>query len=927
MRDFRALVRQHLAPLALPRHREIKIVEELAAQLEDACDALVGRGLSDDEAWAELQRQMPEWATIRDDLLDAEPALVRLAQPAQDTRGAAFPSRIASAARALLATGLLRDLQSGLRLLVRARGYSATAILTLAVCLGANMAIFSVVYGVLLRPLPLPGADRIVALGDVYPTVTPDDILSNTAPSYLDRLEALTALDEQALFSFWFDAIAIDGIAQELRGMRATPSLFRLLGVQPALGRAFTDAEAEIGAGPRIILSHGLWQRLYGGDPAALGRDLRLGWTGERYTIVGVMPRDFRFFDLGSDGHADAGRDGIQFWIPLGFTAAHKSDGARTRYGYYHIGRIRPGAAIEEVQAQVNALNARSFERFPQFRWAEMGMYTAVTPLQHALTRRVRPTLYLLWGAAACVLLIGALNIANLSLARSSARARDLATRLALGASRLRLTRQLLLEAVVLSGTAALLAIGIGTAMLRVLASGGLATLPNAAAVRFDATVVAATLALAALIGLLIGMVPAAMLGRLGAQSVLATGGRFGTGGRTVRLFRRGLIVAQVAASVVLLIGAVLLLTSFRNLLSVDAGFDPSRVITATMFPPPSRYANPGDVVALSTRVLDAIRSLPDVEAVGTTSNIPLSGSTSPATVQAADRRAGPGDAPVLPSVVVITPGYFEAMGTPLISGRRFLGSDTEKSAPVTIIDERLAVRLWPGVDPIGKGLYRGGSVRYTVVGVVGEVRFESLAGRTDSAGTAYFPEAQAPATGRLRWIAVRTAGDPAMILPSVRSALRTIDPDLPLSDVQTMRERVSQSLVSERLATALSSLFGVVALLLSVVGIYGVLAHLVARRRREIGIRIALGSSPRGILRLVLGEGVVLVCAGLILGLAGAVALGRTLEDQVFGVRPTDPVILGLVAATTGVVALLACVSPARRAARVDPVTVLADG
>jgi putative ABC transport system permease protein len=336
MRDFKALVRRHLSPLALPREREAKIVEELGAQLEESYDALVADGLSDEEAWHALQRQIPDWRALGEELLAAEPRW-------------AWRSILRDA----FAPGLGRDVHSGVRLLVKDRGFAATAILTLAICLGANAAIFTVVYSVLLRPLPLPDPDRIVAMGDVYPTITPNDILSNTAPSYFDRLEALTTLEEQAMFALWFDTIAIDGVSQEIRGMRATPSLFRVMRVQPALGRAFTGADGEIGAEQKVILSYGLWQRLYGGDPSVIGQGLRLGWTGKLYTVVGVMPRGFSFFDHGDDGHARTRGDEIQFWIPLAFTPAQRSDDARTRYGFFHLGRLRPDATIEQVRAQI----------------------------------------------------------------------------------------------------------------------------------------------------------------------------------------------------------------------------------------------------------------------------------------------------------------------------------------------------------------------------------------------------------------------------------------------------------------------------------------------------------------------------------------------------------------------------------------------
>lgn len=928
MRDFKAFVRGHLPSLALPRQRELEIVEELAAQLEDAYEFFIAEGRSDEEAWNELQHQIPDWQALGDELLDAEPVVVRMAHPGRGPLAGATKRTFVSALRNLLSLGLARDLQSGVRLLVRDRGFSLTTILTLAICLGANAAIFTVVYSVLLQPLPVPDADRIVAMGDVYPTVTPNDILSNTVPSYFDRLEAITTLDEQAMFTLWFDTFTVDGVSEEVRGMRATPSLFRVLQVQPALGRAFTDAEGEIGADHRIILSHGLWQRLYAGDPAVVGQDLRLGWTGQAYTIVGVMPRGFSFFELGDDGHARAPGDTVQFWIPLAFTAAQRSDDARTRYGFFHIGRMRAGATVDQVQAQVDALNAANLERFPQLGsgFVDLGMYTAVTPLQDALTRDLRGILYLLWGGAAFVLLIGALNIANLSLARSNVRARELATRLALGAGRLRVTRQLIIEGVLLAAIGGLASLGVGAWILRTLAASGMEYMPNAASVQMDWIVVGFTVAMSVLVGVLIGLVPAAALGRLHLNRALAEGSRLGTGGRTTQLFRRGLVVVQVALSVVLLIGAGVLLTSFRNLLAVDAGFDAERVATATIFPPPSRYEDQRAVTALSDRILESVRGMPGVEAAGITSLIALSGHASPATVSAAAHTPEPGEALIVPSVVSVTPGYFEAMSTPLIRGRYFADTDRERARRVAIVDERLAARLWPNEDPVGKGLRRGDSEPYTVVGVVRDVRFESLAGQRDSAGAAYFPHAQALPAGRLRWIAIRTAAEPTAVMRAVRSAVMAIDPDLPLADVQTMTQRVSHSVVSQKLAMGLASIFGVVALFLSALGVYGVLAYLVARRTREIGIRIALGSTARRIFQLVFTQGLTLVTGGLVLGLLGAFALGRVLEGHVFGVRPTDPFILGAVAVSTGVVALLACVLPARRAARVDPLNALSE-
>lgn len=922
MPDFRSFVRRHVARLALPADRERKVVEEWAAQLEDLYEGLRADGLSDEQAWRELQHQVPDWNALGRELLGGEAVPLRLANADRGPLASRGGRAVVTVIRQVLTAGLVRDLRSGLRSLVKDRGFGAAFILTLAICLGANAAVFTVVNAVLLRPLPVPEPDRIVGVGDVYPTITPNDILVNDAPSYFDRLAALTTLEEQAMFTHWFDTIAIDGGPEEVRGMRATPSLFHVLRVPPALGRTFTDDEGEIGAEHKVILSDGLWQRLYGGDLNVIGQTLRLGWTGQPYTIVGVMPRGFSFFDLGYEGHA--GSREVQFWIPLAFTPEQKSDSARSRYGFFYIGRLRPGATVDQAQAQINALHAANVKRFPQFRFAELGMYTAVTPLQEALTRGVRRTLHLLWGGAGFVLLIGAINIANLALARAAARAREFATRLALGAGRFRLARQLIVEAMVPAAIGGATGVAVGAGILKALAFRGLHDLPNAAQIRIDAPVIASIAAASALVGLLVGLLPA-LTGTGPLNHVVVDGNRTVTSGRAAGVFRRGLVVTQVALSVMLLIAATLLFTSFRHLLEVDAGFKPARVTTATIFPPPSRYPDSQAVVALSNRLLDRVRTIAGVEAAGITSNIALSGFSSPASVSATPALVG-GEAAVIPSVVGVTQGYFEAMGTPLIRGRYFAETDRDSTQRVAIVDDHLAGRLWPSGDPVGKVIYRGECGPFTVVGVVRDVRFEGLASRTESIGTAYFPHAQAPPLRRLRWVSIRTTADSAAVMRAVRSALAEIDPGLPLSDIQTMSERVSRSLVTQSLAMTLATMFAFVALALSLLGIYGVLANVVARRTREFGIRMALGSTVRGVFHLVLGEGLASIGAGLILGLAGALAMGRALESHVFGVKPTDPLILGGVLLATGGVALLACLGPARRATRVDPVKVLSE-
>jgi predicted permease len=548
-------------------------------------------------------------------------------------------------------------------------------------------------------------------------------------------------------------------------------------------------------------------------------------------------------------------------------------------------------------------------------------MYSLATPLQDAVTRPIRRTLYLLWAGALAVLLIAGLNVANLTLARTSERQRELATRLALGAGRGQVARQLIVEALAPALLGGLGGLAVGHGIVAILgADGALETLPAGVDGALRPATIGFVLLAACAVGVVTGLAPALAARGLTADRPLAGGTRSATGSRSARLFQRGLVVAQVSLSIVLLIGATLLFTSFRHLVSVDAGFNATGVVTATIFPPPSRYPKPADVVALQDRVLERVAHLPGVSAVGLTSVIALSGFESPSSVSVAGRSP---DQTLVPSVVTVTPGYFEAMTTPLARGRFFDATDRSDSAKVAIVDARLARRLWPGADPIGQSIYRGEAGPYTIVGVVGDVHFERLQA-AQAVGTAYFPHTQSPPARRLRWIAIKSVVDPAAVVSSLRLTLREIDPNLPIADVQTMGQRTSRAVAPQRLATGLSTLFAGVALLLSMLGLYAVLTGVVARRTREIGIRLALGDTVGGVFRLVLGEGVALIGVGVLLGVVSAALVARFLEGLLFGVQPTDPVVFVTVAALTGGIALLACVEPARRATRVDPITVL---
>jgi predicted permease len=809
-----------------------------------------------------------------------------------------------------------------IRSLIWDKGFSATVILTLAVCIAANTTTFAVVNSVLLKPLPVPESQRIVLMSNQYPKAGIGDSHNSGSGDYYDRLAGVPALAEQAVFRMSMQTLNVDGRAEQVLGMIATPSLFPLLRVSPAIGRAFTEQEGETGKEQKVILSHALWQRLYQSDQAAVGRQLRL--NGRVFDIVGVMPANFNFVD-----------PEVRFWIPAAFTAAEKA--VHHSNNWYNIGRLKAGATIAQVQTQVNAINAVNLDRFPAYREAvtNAGFWTSVEPLQHTLVKSVEGSLYLLWGAAMFVLLLGALNIANLVLARLTVRRKEIAIRLALGVSRGRLARQLILESLLLSSVSGLAGVLLGAGCLRLLVTFGLDRFPRATEVHIDAGVALVALVLGVGVGIATGLMPLGNMFQVNLSGTLQDGSRTGTAGTGTRRLRQGLVVAEIAFAFLLVTAAGLLLASFRNLLAVDPGFNSNRVLTVSFSSPRARYKTEPELRTLMSRMLDSLRALPGVTAAGATSAIPLGGDYSDSVILAEGYHAKPGESVISPHQLVVTPGYFEAMNIKLVRGRLIDDRDQAEGLPVIVIDEKLAHHFWPEGDPVGRRMYKpnspdevmapGPKTKWlTVAGVVGSVRLEDLAGSGNSVGAYYFPYAQTP--DRSATFAVKTNLPENTELSAVRAAIARIDPEIAVFDAKTMMEREELSMASRRMSMTLALVFGALALFLSAIGIYGVLAYLVTLRRREIGIRVALGSTGAGIVGLVLREGFTLVAGGLVLGVAGAVALQKAVANEIYGVRALDPLVIGSVVIVLSAIAMAACALPARRAAGVNPASVLSE-
>jgi putative ABC transport system permease protein len=812
---------------------------------------------------------------------------------------------------------LLHDFKYGLRVLLKTPGFTAAAVLVLALGIGANTAIFSVVNAVLLRPLPFQDPARLVQIWHVPPPKSFPGMtqFAVAAGNFLDWQSQNNVFERMALYTgAGFNLTGTDK-PEALQASAVSADFFPVFGVHPLLGRVFAPDEDRPDHNHVVILGHALWQSHFGSDPHIVGRTISL--DGQSYTVIGVMDAKFR-----RPGYA-------QMWTPLALTDAERA--VRGEHHYSAIARLKPGIDIKQAQAEMSTISSRLEQQYPA---DNKGWGAVVVPLREELVGDVRPALRVLLGAVAFVLLIACANVANLVLAKTFARQKEIAIRTALGASRRRVLQQILTETVLLSLAAGALGLVFASFGVDLIIHFLGARLPRATEVGLDTGVLGFTLLISLLTGIISGLAPAWRLTKTNVNDALKQGlGRNASdsgGNRT----RGALVVSEVALSLVLLVGAGLMIRTLWMLRSIDPGFSPQGVLTMRLAVSRARFPLPSQESAFANDLLVKVRALPGVESAGTIDDLPLQGgSNQPIAIEGQ---------PVLPlseqpevAVRVISPGYVHAMRIPMLSGRDFTDADTADRTAAILISESLAKKFWPGQDAIGKRLTMGffpDKVR-EVVGIVRDVKQDELSMK-EPVATLYWPIAQlstpAPSIGGWRSspivLVVRTSTEPSSLISAVTNAVHQVDKELPVTDVTTLEDFITESIAPQRFNMLLLATFAGLALLLAAVGIYSVLAYSVRRRVREIGIRMALGAQINDVLRLIVFEGMKPAILGVGIGLAGALALGRVLTTLVYGVSPTDPATFAAVSVLLMAVAFFASIIPAYRATKVEPMKTLRD-
>jgi predicted permease len=810
---------------------------------------------------------------------------------------------------------VLKDLRFALRSLARQPIFTLVAVLTLTLGIGANTAIFSLLYQVLLRPLPYPNADRLVFVWNTYPGIGLPQA-SVSIPDFLDRRTQAPAIEDATLFTSRSFNLASAGQPEQLRGLAVTPSFFTTLQREPVLGRAFREDDARTAADRFVILTHGLWSSRFGADRGVIGREVRM--NGEAYQVVGVLAPDFELVT-----------PEVALLVPFSFTPDQMSDQGRGNEFSQMIARLAPGATIEQVDAQMKTIVSRNLDRLPQFqsfaRTSGFGGYAV--PMRQQLVGDVRAPLYVLQAGVIVVLLIACANVANLLLMRATGRYRELAIRTSLGAGRWRLIRQLVTEGLLLSAAGGMAGIALSVAGVRALIALSSRQFPLVAGATLHPAVLVFTLALAIVTGVVFGLVPAMGVLRGNVGAALKDENSRASAGRTTGLTRAALVIAETALALMLLVGAGLLIKSFARLQRVDPGFSPENVLTASIALPATRYPDAAARRTFWERLVERIRATPGVTSVGLSTNVPFSGNVSSGSYSIVGYTPGPTEGPPHGRQEVVGADYFRALGIPPVEGRLFNDGDTADSPRVVVVDRILADRYFASrkLSPLGQQIRRGGpdSPPFTIVGVVGTINSIDL-GEPVTKERIYYPVTQQARP--MMALIVKTGLDPRTLVASVRGAVSSIDPEQPIAEVRTMDQWMARSLEGRRAPMVLLALFGAVALLLSAIGIYGVLAFSVVQRVREIGIRQALGADRRAILRLVLGQGLRTAGLGILIGLGGSFLLTRYLQTLLFGIDAHDATVFAGVTVLLLGVAAAACLIPARRAMRIDPMAALRD-
>jgi putative ABC transport system permease protein len=794
---------------------------------------------------------------------------------------------------------VLNDLRYGFRMIIKHRMVTCVAVLALGLGIGANTAIFSIINAVVLRPLPYGDPERLV-------TVLHEGSNPVAPANYFDLAAQSQSFEGIAAAQYWEPNLTGRDQPEHLRGLKLTAQMFQVLGVSPALGRTFNPDEDQPGRDHVVVLSNQLWQRRFGGEPGVVGQQVTI--DGESHTIIGVMPPDFQFAPFWATN--------AELWSPLNLAPRANDRGGQSLRLF---ARLKSNVTRSSAQADVTTIFRRLEQEHPQ---ANKGLTLAVEPLHEKVVGKTRPALMILFGAVCFVLLIACANVANLMMSRATSRQKEIAVRTALGASSARIARQLLVESVLIALAGGALGLVLSLAGMKVLLSLGPSSLPRLQTIGLDLPVLAFTLCLSVATGLLFGLAPILQTRKWNWNKSLKESTRGSSAGRSRVNARRLLVISEVALALMLLIGGGLMVRSFGRLRAVDAGFTPDRLLTMTVSLAGSQHSTPPKRVAFFTELLQRIDSLPGVQSASAINHLPLSGDmwTLSFTIEG---RPAPGPGEKQGAVYrIIRPDYFRTMGATLLKGRDFTAHDNDGSPPVVIINEQFAERHWPNEDPLGKRIRVSEDDELReIVGVVKPLKQDQWTAEPKL--EMYLPHLQSPAPRALTLV-VRSNGDPLALVAGIENQVWSIDKNLPVSDITTMEQVVAQSIEQQRFNMFLLGLFAGVALILAMVGIYGVMSESVASRTHEIGIRMALGAQAADVLRMVVRQGMALAAIGIGIGLFGAFWLTQFMSRLLFEISPTDRITFLLIPLIVALIVLCACLIPARRATKVDPLEAL---